>query len=58
MVRSPKGVQVEIALAKTNQYSIGKDINIKALSDFATEYFWNFGDDSKTEIGAETVTHT
>ena len=58
VVRSPKGVQVEIALAKTNQYSIGKDINIKALSDFATEYFWNFGDDSKTEIGAETATHS
>ena len=58
VVRSPKGVEVEISLAKTNQYTIDKDINIKALSDFATEYFWNFGDDSKPEIGAETVTHS
>ena len=58
VVRSPKGVQVEIALAKTNQYSIGKDIKIKASSDFATEYVWYFGDDSQPEIGAETATHS
>ena len=58
VVRSPKGVQVEIALAKSNQYTIGKDINIQAFSDFATEYFWNFGDGSKPEIGSETATHS
>jgi hypothetical protein len=57
-VRSPKGVQVEVALAKTNQYTTGKDIKIKASSDFATEYVWNFGDGSQAEIGAESATHS
>jgi len=58
VVRSPKGVQVEIALAKTNQYTTGKDIKIKASSDFASEYVWNFGDGSKPEIGAESAIHS
>jgi hypothetical protein len=58
VVRSPKGVQVEIALDKTNQYTTGKDIKINASSDFATEYVWNFGDGSKMEIGAESTTHS
>ena len=58
VVRSPKGVEIELALAKTNQYTIGKDIKIKASSDFATEYVWHFGDDSKPEIGDETATHS
>jgi len=58
VVKSPKGVQVEIALAKTNQYTIGKDIKVKASSDFATEYVWNFGDGSQPEIGAESAIHS
>ena len=57
VVKTAKGVQVEIALAKTNQYTTGKDIKIKASSDFASEYVWNFGDGSQLEIGAESATH-
>ena len=58
VVRIPKGVQLEVALAKTNKYAVGNDIQLNASSDFASEYEWDFGDGSKPELGGASATHT
>lgn len=57
-VKMPKGVQLDVTLAKANKYKVGNDIQLHASSDFASEYEWNFGDGSNSEMGGASVTHT
>ena len=58
VVRTPKGVQFNVTLAKTNKYSVGNDIQLSASSDFASEYEWDFGDGSIPELGGGLANHT